>query len=265
VKTPCHWARLAVRLVNHVFPEVRFDTWDDCQHYLPHAQHCATLIAKYQLTLKEGALLLERLGTYRFQQAAYAEAETHLTQALKLYEHHLREELYQQALAVGEQALGSEHPDVALFLNNLAFLANKQEQYQKAEPLYQRALSIYERTQGLQHPDMALFLNNLARFYRNVQNEERAESLLRRALAIQKQLLDPTDPDITLSLNNLADVLIDQQRDEEAAPLLYRAFAILLLGTSGPEHPHVESVREKYASLLERLHRDEEAKELLPD
>jgi hypothetical protein len=63
-------------------------------------------------------------------------------------------------------------------------------------------------------------------------------------------------------LNNLADVLIDQQRDEEAAPLLRRALAILLLGTSGPEHPNVELVREKYASLLERLHQNEEAKEL---
>lgn len=450
------WARLAVRLINHVFPEVHFDTWEDCQRYLPHAQHCATLIAKYQLTLKEGALLLERLGTYRFQQAAYAEAETYLTQALTLYEHHLRgdtldaaqvmnslallhselahyqqaktlhlhalelreqeldaehpktaeslhnlamlygdqgrykqaenlylrvlaleesskgpehpdvaktlnnlglmyfyqkryaeaktayhraltiyehslsaddpdqihpidglgslaeqrgdfeqaeqfyqralalsrniwgekhpetahcinklagidesrgdyrqaEERYQQALVIGEQALGSDHPDVALFLNNLAFLANKQEQYQKAGPLYQRALSIYERSQQAQHPDMALFLNNLARFYRNVQNEERVEALLRRALAIQKEFLDPTDPDITLSLNNLADVLIDQHRDEEAAPLLQRALAILLLRTSGPEHPNVELVREKYASLLERLHHNEEAKEL---
>lgn len=451
-----HWARLAVRLVNHVFPEVRFDTWDDCQRYLPHAQHCATLIAKYQLTLKEGALLLERLGIYRFQQAAYAEAETHLTQALNLYEHHLRadrldaaqtmnslallhaelahhqqakalhlhalelreqeldanhpktaeslhnlavlygdqglykqaenlylrvctleerskgpdhpdvaktlnnlglmyfyqkryaeaetayhraltiyehslsaddpdqihpidglgslaeqrgdfeqaeqlyqhalamsmktwgekhpetahcinklasiaesrgdhrqaEQLYQQALTIAEQALGSGHPDVALFLNNLAFLANKEEQYQKAESLYQRALSIYERTQESQHPDMALFLNNLARFYCNVHNEKRAEELLRCALAIQKQFLDPTDPDITLSLNNMADMLIDQQRDEEAAPLLHRAFAILLLRASGPEHPHVDQVREKYASLLERLQRNEEAKEL---
>lgn len=447
-----HWANLAVRLVNHVFPEVSFDTWDDCQRYLPHAQQCATLIEKYQLTLKEGALLLERLGIYRLQQAAYAEAETYLTQALKLYEHHLRrdtldaartmnslallhaelahyqqakglhlhalelreqeldaehpktveslhnlavlygdqglykqaenlylrvlaleerskgpehpnvaktlnnlglmyfyqkryaesetayrralmiyehtlsaddpdqihpidglgslaeqrgnleqaeqfyqramdlsmkawgkkhpetahcinklasiaesrgdyqqaEDLYQQALIIGEQTLGTEHPDVALFLNNLAFLANKQGQYQKAEPLYQRALNIYERSQESQHPDVALFLNNLARFYRNIQNEERAEALLRRALAIQKQFLDPTDPDITLSLNNLADVLIDQQRDEEAATLLHRALAILLLRASGPEHPHIEQVREKYNALLGRLHQNEE-------
>ena len=59
-----HWARQVVRLVNRVFPEVRFDTWAECKRYLPQAQHCATLIHDFQLTLKEGSLLLERLGTY---------------------------------------------------------------------------------------------------------------------------------------------------------------------------------------------------------
>ncbi len=451
-----HWARLVVRLVNSIFPEVYFETWEDCQRYLPHAQHCAMLIEKYKLTLKEGALLLERLGRYRFQQAAYTEAEAYLMQALTLYKHHLStdtldaaqvmnslallhaelshyqqakelqlralklreeeldaehpktveslhnlamlygdqgrykhaesiylrvldleerskspehpdvaktlnnlglmyfyqkryteaetiyqraltiyehmlsaddpdqihpidglgsiaeqqgnferaehhyqralalskktwgdnhpetahclnklgglaesrgdyrqaEDYYQQALIIGEQKLETTHPDIALFLNNLAFLASKQGQYEKAEPLYRRALSIYKQSQQAQHPNMALFLNNLARFYRNIHNEEQVEALLRCALAIQKEFLDATDPDITLTLNNLADVLIDQHKDEEAAPLLHRALAILLLHTSGPEHPNIELVRGKYASLLERLQRHEEAKEL---
>jgi tetratricopeptide (TPR) repeat protein len=448
------WASLAVRLVNHVFPDVRFDTWDECQRHLPHAQHCAMLIDIYKLTMKEGALLLGRLGSYRLKQAAYTEAEAYLKQAHRLYKHHLQtdrldaartmnslallyaelaryqqaqvlhlqalelqeeaehsqtteslhnlaivyadqglyqqaerlilrvlaleehskdsdhlnvakalnnlgsvyfdqkryaeaetafqnalaiyertltandpdqiyplaglgaiaeqqgnleqaerlyqrtlaisrhawkeqhpetahslnkladiaesrgdyqqaETGYQQALAIAEEAFESKHPDVALFLNNLAFLAEKQKQYQQAEQYYQRALSIYEQMPELsEHPHMALILNNLARLYRNTQKGERAEPLLRRALAIQRQFLDPTDPDLTLSLNNLADVLIDQQRDTEAAPLLQRALAILLLRTSGPEHPDVEQVRAKYTTLLERLHFNEEIEEV---
>jgi tetratricopeptide (TPR) repeat protein len=449
------WATLVVRLVNHVFPVVSFKTWEKCQRYLPHAQHCADLISHYELTLKEGALLLERLGFYRFQQAAYDDAETYLEQALELYKEHLQadtldeaqtinslamlhselahyqeaeklherarelreqelnaehpktveslhniatvyedrgeykkaencylhvleleerskgpdhpdvartlnnlagiyfyqkryseaetayqraltiyqrspladerdqihsldglgsvaeqqgnlqraeqfyeqalaismktwgenhpetahslnklaglselrsdneraEKLYQQALAIVEQKLEPEHPDVVLILNNMAFLANKQRQYQRADELYQRILIAYEQTQEM-HPDMALVLNNVAKFYRNIHNEKQVEEILRRALAIQQQFLDPIDPDITLNLNTLADVLIDQKRDEEAAPLLQRAFAILLLGTASSEHPNIESVRGKYASLLERLHRDEEAREV---
>ena len=50
---------------------------------------------------------------------------------------------YQRVLALLEKALGPEHPDVALSLNNLAmFYEKNQGQYAKAEPLYQRSLAI---------------------------------------------------------------------------------------------------------------------------
>jgi tetratricopeptide (TPR) repeat protein len=55
------------------------------------------------------------------------------------------EPLYQRALAIYEEALGPEHPDVATSLNNLAGLYYNQGQSAKAEPLYQRALTIRER------------------------------------------------------------------------------------------------------------------------
>jgi Tetratricopeptide repeat len=41
------------------------------------------------------------------------------------------EPLLERALAVSEKALGSEHPDVATTLNNLAVLYGKQGQYGK--------------------------------------------------------------------------------------------------------------------------------------
>ena len=50
-----------------------------------------------------------------------------------------------QALALREEALGPEHPDVAQSLNNLAVLYTTQAQYAKAEPLYQRALPSVRR------------------------------------------------------------------------------------------------------------------------
>src|SRR5947209_14352606 len=50
----------------------------------------------------------------------------------------------QQVLAIGEKALGRDHPDVATLLNNLALLYVSQGRYADAEPLYQRGLAIYE-------------------------------------------------------------------------------------------------------------------------
>ncbi len=74
-----HWAEQAIRVVNHAFPAVRFDTQAICERYLPQAQHCANLITQFDLTLKEGALLLERLGSFCSRRASYDEAKTYLT------------------------------------------------------------------------------------------------------------------------------------------------------------------------------------------
>jgi tetratricopeptide (TPR) repeat protein len=52
------------------------------------------------------------------------------------------EPLYQRSLAIREQALGAEHPDVAQSLNNLAELYRAQGRYAEAEPLYARSLAI---------------------------------------------------------------------------------------------------------------------------
>ena len=50
-----------------------------------------------------------------------------------------------EVLAIREKALGSEHTDVALNLNNLASIYETLSDYAKAEPLLQRALAINEK------------------------------------------------------------------------------------------------------------------------
>ncbi|MBV9710212.1 MAG: toll/interleukin-1 receptor domain-containing protein [Ktedonobacteraceae bacterium] len=443
-------ANQVVSLINSTFPEVSFETWEECERYLPQAQHCSTLIQDFHLTLKEAGLLLERLGFYYYERGCYEEANTYLTQALRLQEHYhpadtlalaqtlnslgllsqrlaryqdaktlhqrareLRENipghpqleeslhnlavlyehenqyhqaellylrvlsldehagradspdtattlnnlalmyylqghysqaratyqqvltiykhthssddptlayalnglgalaekygenqqaadlyqqaltirekvlgkehsetahsinkaarinelqenyqqaqvLYEQALAIGQKKLGPEHPEVAIFLNNLALLAYKQGRYQQAEPLYQQALTIYELIPEVKHADLAQVLNNLGKLYRKTHNDERAEALLRRALTIRAQIPDITHhPDTAQILSNLGDLLTNQHRYEEAEQFLQQALDILLQ-RFGPEHSETELVREKYASLLEHVKRNQE-------
>ena len=57
----------------------------------------------------------------------------------------------QQVLAIQEQQLGSDHPDVAKTLNNLGKLYLGQHRQAEATPLFQRAQSISERTVGPNH------------------------------------------------------------------------------------------------------------------
>jgi len=70
--------------------------------------------------------------------------------------------LYEKALVIREKILGSEHPDVATSLNNLAALHKDLGNYEQAKPLYERALAIDEKVYGTEHPDVAIDLNNLA-------------------------------------------------------------------------------------------------------
>ncbi len=114
------------------------------------------------------------------------------------------EPLYQRSLAIREQALGRDHPDVAQSLNGLAVLYSNMGNYSEAEPLYQRSLAIKEQTLGSDHPSVATSLNNLALLYQNMGNYSEAEPLYQRSLAIWEQALGSNHPDVAISLNNLA-------------------------------------------------------------
>ncbi len=79
------------------------------------------------------AASLNNLAVLYDNQGRYAEAEP----------------LYERALAIQEEVLGAEHPDVAVSLNNLAALYYAQGRYAEAEPLYERALGVGEKVFGL--------------------------------------------------------------------------------------------------------------------
>jgi tetratricopeptide (TPR) repeat protein len=51
-------------------------------------------------------------------------------------------------LLIREKTLGTDHPDVATSLNNLALLYSTTGKYSEAEPLYKRALEISEKALG---------------------------------------------------------------------------------------------------------------------
>ncbi|WP_454063962.1 tetratricopeptide repeat protein [Candidatus Nitrospira salsa] len=59
-------------------------------------------------------------------------------------------------MAIWEEALGPNHPNVATSLNSLGGLYRAQGKYAEAEPRYQRALAILHRTLGPDHPNTIL-------------------------------------------------------------------------------------------------------------
>ena len=143
-----------------------------------------------------------------------------------------------QALSIAEKTLGPDHLDVALSLNNLAFLYGTQGQYARAEPLHKRSLAISEKALGPDHVDVALSLNNLAFLYKTQGQYAKAEPLYKRSLSIYERTLGPDHPDVAVSLNNLA-ALYDIQGQYAKAELLDKRSLAIREKVLGPDHPDV--------------------------
>ncbi len=171
------------------------------------------------------------------------------------------EPLHKRSLAIREKALGLEHPDVALSLNDLAVLYDTQGRYAEAEPLYKRSLAIWENSLGPEHPDVATSLNNLAVFYKRQGKYLDAEPLYKRSLAIQENALGPEHPSVATALGNLG-VLYEEQGKFADAESLYKRNLQILEDLFGPTHPDVGTSLVNLATLRYAQRKEAEAESL---
>jgi tetratricopeptide (TPR) repeat protein len=229
------WAERVVSVVNFVFPrdpQTGVDTWPQCQRYLEQAQASDTLIQQHQILLPEAADVLDRTGLYLRERGLY----------------HLAEPLLQRALAMREQRLGPEHPDVAASLNHLAVIYEVQGRYKEAEGLSQQAVRMCEQLLGPEHPDVAVSLAGLAYIYEVQGKYTEAESLYQRAIAIDEKVLGPEHPELVIQLYNLANLYSQMSKPAQAEPLFLWVLRIWE-DHLGPEHPKVAMLLNNLATL----------------
>lgn len=189
---------------------------------------------------------LSNLAAARREAGAYAEART----------------LHERALAIREQTLDRDHPDIAASLAGLAVVHAVAGEYTEARALQERALAIRERALGKEHPDVATSLNNLANVAEAMGAYAEAVALHERALTIWEQALGPRHPAVAASLSNLASVLRSTGANAEARALHERALTIREQAL-GPRHPDVASSLIGLATVLHATGAIAEARELL--
>lgn len=95
------------------------------------------------------------------------------------------EQVYARNLAIWEKTLGSDHPQVALGLNNMAEAMRAQGKFAEAEPLYQRALEIYKNKLGSEDPKVAMVLWNHAYLLWQTMSFAKAARMGVRAMAVK--------------------------------------------------------------------------------
>jgi CHAT domain-containing protein/tetratricopeptide (TPR) repeat protein len=100
---------------------------------------------------------------------------------------------FQQAVALGTQARGADHPLVATCLENMGEVYARQEDYPRAEESLRTALAIWSKAPGEHRPRMATALVGLGDVYAR---QEKVEALrpFEQALAIWQELLSENRP-----------------------------------------------------------------------
>jgi tetratricopeptide (TPR) repeat protein len=185
----------ALRWVNAGFPydsdDVRF--WPVAEALAPHARDVAE--EAYRRAIPEPTTrLMNQLGLFFQSRAEFGQAEP----------------LMRRALGIDEKSYGSEHPNVAIDLNNLAQLLQATNRLAEAEPLMRRALGIDEKSYGSEHPNVAIRLNNLASLLQATNRLAEAEPLMRRALEIFLKFTRSTGhphPHLQVAINNYGSLL----------------------------------------------------------
>lgn len=208
--TQQQWIEQSIEALNAAFPPVEFEYWQECDHLLPHVQAVWQHLEQHPYDSLSLAKLLYQAGCYLHDQAHYSEAETFDV----------------KSLAIREQQLGSEHPEVANSLSKLAKLLRVLGRYTEAEPLARRSLTIREKQLGDEHLDVATSCDDLAGLLSSQRRYDEAESLYLRALNIREKQLGTNHPHVAFVFNNLAGLYQSQRRFDEAKLHYDRALVI---------------------------------------
>jgi tetratricopeptide (TPR) repeat protein len=241
------WIEGALRIVDDAAVEGSDDvrTWPVWDRLRPHVAEIVARADEVGIVEPTNRLLSD-LGILLWAKGLYSEAEP----------------LVRHALATAEASFGNQHPNVAVPLNNLAWLLKETNRLDEAEPLMRRALDIDQASFGKEHPRVAVQLSNLAQLLQDTNRLEEAEPLMQRALDIDQASFGNQHPNVARDLNNLAQLLQDTNRREEAEPLMRRALAIDEASLD-PQHPNVASSLNNLGRLLQATKRLGEAEPLM--
>jgi len=143
---------------------------------------------------------------------------------------------HERALALREQALGSEHPELAASITNLAGVHYDAGDYEQARVLQERAVAIRETAFGPDHPDSASSIIKLGILHHMAGELEQAREAYERGLAIQQRAFGPDHPDVLQTLSNLAGVDLASGEHARALAVLQRVLESRE-AMFGAEHP----------------------------
>jgi len=234
----------ALKIMDDVFPIVRFETWGLCKLYLPHSSKVVSWpeAERYSDLAPE---LLARMGMYYLEQVQSDKAEV-----LNLQVSELRKDV-----------LGERHPDTIRAMANLASTWWQQGRSDKAEQLQLQVLELRKDVLGERHSATILAMANLASTWHQQGRSDEAEQLDLQVLELQKDVLGERHPNTILAMANLASTWHQQGRSDEAEQLKLQVLE-LRKDVLGERHPDTILAMANLASTWRQQGRSDEAEQL---
>ncbi|MDC0674297.1 serine/threonine-protein kinase [Nannocystis radixulma] len=168
---------------------------------------------------------------------------------------------YGDALALAEDRLGPDHPDVAMVLNNIGVLEWRAGRAEEAIASLERALDIRVRTLGPDHPEIATSRMNLGNALLAIEAYDRASKSFEQAAAALRRR-SGSEGDLADTLYNLA-ICHHMRGDFPAAARIYEEALQRSQAIFGPDHPEVAFAMNGLGVALVELGRLDEARPLL--
>jgi serine/threonine protein kinase len=122
----------------------------------------------------------------------------------------LAKQSYERALEIDRRVLGDEHPRLAIYLSNLAIVAQNMGDLRQAESLCLEAIERNVRAYGDRHPETAAAKGNYGLLLQREGRLNEAEPLLRESLAVNLSLHGADHYNIGYSRVSLALLLHDK-------------------------------------------------------
>jgi tetratricopeptide (TPR) repeat protein len=246
------WIERAIGALDAAIPEVRYETWEQCDRLVPHVASISKWMQEYDIHLVAVGRILNQAAQALYVRGRFSEVEPLFAHALATAEREFgpdhpdvakilnnlgilfaeqakytdSQRHYERALRIMEVSLGPDHPAVLTILNNLSAVFMEGGRFADAQPPAERALAGQERVLGPDHLDLAKTLNNLGAIHTHFARYDQARAMHSRALTLRERVLGPDHPDVAYSLNNLANVDVEEGRYAESLPLNERALAI---------------------------------------
>jgi len=134
---------------------------------------------------------------------------------------------FEEAYRILQEQLGTDHPDVAVALEGLGWLAISDAEFEEAESLFERARDVRRAALGDAHPEVWVSLRGLAKArFRQGRNEEALASV-DEGLELLRTALGAEHPDVGAALGERGPILRSQGDYEAAEATYFEALAVL--------------------------------------